>query len=235
MWKLIRKILKYIIIILTVIFLVFTVLGYAYYQQAIAMYPIEETIDEIRAQDNYVVISEISNDFLNAVVAVEDNGFYQRYGIDLVAISRALVTNIFSGEIVMGGSTITQQLSKNIFFTQEQFLIRKFAEVFMVYKLEDMYTKDEILELYVNINYYGDSFTGIKDASLGYFDVLPIDLNLAQASLLAGLPNAPSVYQLSNGLELAKKRQKIVLDYMVKFECITQTEADKAYKEDIGY
>lgn len=233
--KLIWKIIKNILVVAVVGCIVLLVIGYSYYRYAIEVKPVEITISRIMDDEEFVTLDQLDSDFINAVIAVEDNSFYQRNGLDFMSIIRAVMVNLLSGKIVMGGSTITQQLAKNIFFTQDQTFVRKFAEIFMIYDLESRYSKKEILAIYVNTNYYGDNYTGIKKAASGYFDCPPLDLTLAQASMLAGLPNAPSVYQLSSGFELAKLRQKTVLDYLVKFDYINQEQADSAYEEVLGY
>ena len=117
------------------------------------------------------------------------------------------MNNLQNKKIIGGGSTITQQLAKNMYFEQKKKLTRKIAEAFVTLDLEDKYSKSEILELYINIIYFGDGFYGIKDACNGYLDKNPSDLNLYEATLLAGIPNAPSVYQLSNNSKYTYQRQ----------------------------
>jgi membrane peptidoglycan carboxypeptidase len=119
-----------------------------------------------------------------------------------------------------------------LYFTQEQRFSRKIAELFVAFDLEKNYSKEEILELYCNMIYYGDGYYGIREASLGYFNKEPKDLTLAEASLLAGLPNAPSLYSPTKNLELAHKRQSAVLTQMLKYEYITEeqkTEIENNY------
>lgn len=126
-----------------------------------------------------------------------------------------------------GGSTITQQTARLMYFTQEQRFSRKVAELFVAFDLEKNYSKDEILELYINMIYYGDGYYGIKEASLGYFNKLPKDLNLSESSMLAGLPNAPSAYSPNKNISLAQKRQSTVLNAMVKYEKITTQQKEE--------
>lgn len=133
---------------------------------------------------------------MDAVVAVEDHRFEQHWGIDLIAIGRAAWNNLISWSLREGGSTITQQLAKNMYFTQEKSFIRKIAEMFMAFRLENTYTKDKILELYVNSIYFGDGYYCVRDASRGYFGKEPIDMTGYESTLLAGIPNAPSVAAL---------------------------------------
>ena len=125
-----------------------------------------------------------------------------------------------------GGSTITQQLMKNEYFTQEKKLERKFAEIFAAWDIEKQYSKEDIFELYVNTIYFGSGYYGIYDAAEGYFGKEPSELNEYEAVMLAGLPNAPSAYSPDTSPELAKQRMRQVLDRMVECEVIDQTEAD---------
>lgn len=127
---------------------------------------------------------------------MEDHRFEQHWGIDLIAIGRAAWNNLISWSLREGGSTITQQLAKNMYFTQEKSFIRKIAEMFMAFRLENTYTKDKILELYVNSIYFGDGYYCVRDASRGYFGKEPIDMTGYESTLLAGIPNAPSVAAL---------------------------------------
>ena len=161
---------------------------------------------------------------MDAVVAVEDHRFEQHWGIDLIAIGRAAWNNLISWSLREGGSTITQQLAKNMYFTQEKSFIRKIAEMFMAFRLENTYTKDKILELYVNSIYFGDGYYCVRDASRGYFGKEPIDMTGYESTLLAGIPNAPSVYSLTVNPDLAKQRQQYVIQQMVRYGYISEDE-----------
>lgn len=204
-------------------------IGYREYTVATQGMPIEKKVEEIQSDKNYVRIEEINKDFINAIVAIEDHRFYKHDGIDYIAIARATIKNIVAGDIVQGGSTITQQLAKNMYFNNEQKLKRKVAEVFVAEKLEKNYSKEEILELYANIIYFGDGNYGIKEASEGYFNKSPKALTTDEATLLAGLPQAPSRFALSKNYEAAKKRQKQVLEAMVLNGYLTPYLADAAF------
>ena len=149
----------------------------------------------------------------------------QECGIDIIAIARAAWNNIKSWSLREGGSTITQQLAKNLYFTQERSFIRKAAEVFMAFRLERTYSKDEILELYVNSIYFGDGYYCVRVASEGYFGKEPADMTDDEATLLAGIPNAPSVYSLTANPDLASQRQQYVLQQMVKYGYLGEEEA----------
>lgn len=199
---------------------VLTFMGYSEYKNSLAQQDLPDKIQEIQNQQNYISIQDISPVYLDAVVAVEDHDFYHHSGIDIESIGRAILTNLKEGALVEGGSTITQQLAKNLYFSQDKDFVRKIAEFFMALKIEDIYSKDEILEVYVNSIYFGDGYYGIEEASLGYFGVPAGALSDEQAIVLAGIPNAPSVYSLSNNPELAKQRAYQVLGQMVKYDFI---------------
>lgn len=177
---------------------------------------------------NYTKIDWIAPDLKNAIIAVEDSRFYSHIGIDLTAIARAALVNLQYGEVTQGGSTITQQLVKTLFLSQEQTIDRKIEEVMLALNLEARCSKDEILEYYLNSIYFGSGFYGITDAASGYFGKTPGQLTLPEAAMLAGLPNAPSLYSPYEDFTLAKKRQFIVLDAMVKNGFISAELADDA-------
>ena len=130
------------------------------------------------------------------------------------------------GRMAAGGSTISQQLAKNLYFTQERSFIRKAAEMFMAFRLEQTYTKDEILELYVNSIYFGDGYYCVRDASEGYFGKEPGEMTDYESTLLAGIPNAPSVYSLTANPDLAEQRQQYVLQQMEKYGYLDAQEAN---------
>ena len=233
-----------IVLILLAIIIVSALLtssGYNMYKKAINEISLDAKVNEIKKQDSYTKINEMPEMYKNAVVAVEDHRFYKHKGVDYIAVVRAIVTNIGKRELVEGGSTITQQLAKNTYFSQNKQLVRKIAEAFMAKQYEKSYSKDDILELYANYSYFGDGYYDIKSASMGYFNKLPKDLNEFEATLLAGIPNAPSVYAPTVNYDLAIKRQKKVLDDMVKYgyisdikknEIIGQSETYRKYFED---
>ena len=135
--------------------------------------------EKIKDKENYLKLNEIPRSLRQAIISVEDSKFYTHKGYDLTGILRATITNVEAGEIEEGGSTITQQLVKNLFLTQEQSLTRKFEELFLAMSMEKNFTKDQILELYLNTIYFGSGYYGIYDASIGYFGVEPKDLTVA--------------------------------------------------------
>lgn len=178
-----------------------------------------------------IAITEVPKVVQNAFIAVEDKRFRKHHGIDLIRSTKALILNVTkTGR--QGGSTITQQLVKNAFLTSERTFKRKITEAILAIEMERIYTKDEILEYYLNTINFGRGAYGIKNGSLKYFGVLPKDLTIAQAAILASIPKSPSKYsQLKNALE----RQKIVLESMYTGGFITKDEYNKALKEKITF
>ena len=235
MKKVIGKILIVIFIVLLSFGLIIAGTGYNMYKEAIGKTPLDEKVAQIKEKDNYTTLDEMPDIYKKAVVAVEDHRFYTHGGIDIIAIGRAIWNDIKAMSFVEGGSTITQQLAKNIYFTQEKELTRKVAEVFMAFKIEDKYNKNEILELYLNTSYFGDGYETVKEASRGYFGKEPLELTDYEAVMLAGIPNAPSVYAPTVNLDLAKQRTKQVIDAMVKYDVITQDEANRILKDGENY
>lgn len=191
-------------------------LGYMEYREAIEKAPLPAKVEECRSQDNYVTTQEISPYFLDDIVAVEDRRFYEHGALDPVAFTRAVVTNIREGRLSEGGSTITQQVAKNLYFSNAKRFTRKVAEAFVARDLEESYTKNEILELYCNIIYFGQSCYGVKSASLTYFDKEPIDLTYQEAAVLAGIPQAPSVYNPIDNPEKSQERTEAVLNILTE-------------------
>ena len=206
--------------------------GYNMYKEAIQNEPLEQKVEEIKQKINYTQINEVPKIYQNAVIAVEDHRFYSHNGIDIIAIGRAFVNDIKAMSFVEGGSTITQQLSKNIYFTQEKQITRKIAEVFMAFEIEKNYSKEEILELYLNTSYFGDGYYTVKEASLGYFGKEPNKMTDSESIMLAGIPNAPSVYSPTKNPELAKQRQKQVVEKMIKYGYLEESEAIEILNEE---
>ncbi len=195
-------------------------------------FPIESANEKLR-RTNYTKIENISDTMKKAIISVEDNRFYNHHGFDFTAIVRATLVNIQSGEIEEGASTITQQLVKNLYLSDEQTMVRKIEELIMSLNLETRCSKDEILELYLNSIYFGSGYYGITDAAKGYFGKTPDNLTLPEAAMLAGLPNAPSLYSPYEDFKMAKKRQFIVLDTMVKNGYIDKSLAEDAKRAPI--
>lgn len=227
---------KFLIVIILIVLSILTLLigqGYKMYKEAISTMPLSQKVESIKSQKDYTSLSEIPKIYTVAVISVEDHRFEKHHGIDVIAIARAAFNDIRTMSFVEGGSTITQQLAKNMYFTQEKKITRKIAEVFMSYEIEKNYSKDEILELYVNTIYYGNNYYNIKSASLGYFDKLPKDLNSSECTMLAGIPNAPSLYNPKATTKLAKQRQKQVIQKMIKYGNLNKEDANKILDKNI--
>lgn len=163
-----------------------------------------------------------------AFIAAEDRRFYQHNGVDLWGIGRALVTNLRERSVREGASTITQQLARTVFLSQDRTLIRKLKEAALAYKLERQLSKEQILEQYLNYVYLGASAYGVADAAWVYFSKTPDQLNLPEAALIAGLPPAPSIYTPLVNPDLALQRRSLVLERMQQAGFITRTEREKA-------
>ena len=182
-----------------------------------------------------VKLADVNPVAIQATIAIEDRGFYTNPGFDVAGILRALIDNIRAGHVVGGGSTITQQLAKQQFLTPEQSYSRKVKELALAYELSQTYSKDQILELYLNKSFYGSQSYGIEAASLSYFQLPASKLDLAQASMLAGLPQAPTEWNPVLHPDAAKLRQAEVLRAMVRSDYITQEDMDKAMAEKLDY
>ncbi|MCI6099959.1 MAG: penicillin-binding protein 1A [Selenomonas sp.] len=189
-------------------------------------------IANIHADENRepVKIAQVPKDLQNAFVAVEDNRFYDHMGIDPRGIARAIYANLRGRTVTEGGSTITQQLAKNAYLTQDRTLKRKIQEVFLALQLERQYTKQEILELYLNQIYFGQGAYGVQAAAQTYFGKNVEDLDLDECAMLAGIPKSPNYYSPQNNLQAAQERKATVLDQMAKYGYITETEAAKTKK-----
>ena len=232
--KIIRNILITVVLIGIVVGGIFVKNGYDMYKNALEKIPLEVKISSIKEKTMYAKIDEIPQIYKDAVISVEDHRFYKHNGVDIIAIGRAFINDIKAIDFVEGGSTITQQLAKNIYFTQEKKITRKIAEVFMAFEIEKEYDKDQILELYLNTSYFGDGYYTVKEACKGYFNKELNEMTDYECILLAGVPNAPSVYAPTKNSELAIQRQKQVMNKMVEYEYLTQEEANKILEQN-GY
>lgn len=230
--KLIRRLLLLIITVILIAGGILAYKGYKIYKEVLEKTSVADKVAEIKAKENYTELKDLPDFYKNAVIAVEDRRFYKHGPIDPIAIARAVFVNIKSWKLQEGGSTITQQLAKNIYFTQEKSALRKVAEMYMAYEIERNCDKDTILELYLNTSYFGDGYYCVKDASEGYYGKEPKEMNRNEASMLAGIPNAPSAYCPTKHLNLAKQRQVQVLDKMVKYKFITEQDKTDILQED---
>ncbi len=179
-------------------------------------------------------INKVPQNLQNAFIAAEDNRFYEHIGIDPIGIFRAIFANLTNRGIAQGGSTITQQLAKNAFLSQEQTLKRKIQEAMLALEIEHKYSKKEILEMYMNQIYFGQGAYGIQTAAKTYFNKDVNELTLTQCAILAGLPKSPNYYSPFNNLNEAKKRKNVVLDQMVKYGYVSAAEAEDAKNQDLG-
>lgn len=224
--KIIKRTLLFLVVILLVAIGVQIKGGYDRYIAALNEKPLETAISELQSKENYTKYDEIPKIYFDALVAVEDRRFYEHNGFDIKGTARAIYNDIKARKWIEGGSTIAQQLAKNLYFPNDDTLERKIAEIFMALKIEREYEKEDVLEFYVNGIYYGSGYYTIHDASMGYFGKLPADMNDYECTLLVGIPNAPSIYSLNVRPDLAEQRQDKVLECMVELEYVTEEEAD---------
>lgn len=196
-----KKIIFRLFVIIILIALVFcgfyAYQGYKVYQDVIEEKNIEQRVAELQNKEDYVKLDETADVYVELVVESEDHRFYQHHGVDYIGLTRAMLTNLATWSYKEGGSTITQQLAKNLCLSFEKSLDRKFAEVFIAWQLERDYSKDEILEMYLNITYLGEGNYGIKAASNYYYNVEPSQLTKEQAEVLVRTLKSPSVYNPS--------------------------------------
>ncbi len=228
--KVVKRIIIFIILVVLFAGVILTYQGYAIYREALDKISVKDKVAELQAEENYIQFEKLPKFYLDSVVAVEDRRFYDHGALDYIGIARATWTNVKSFELKEGGSSITQQVAKNVYFTQEKTALRKIAEVFMAFEIERNCDKNTILEMYVNTSYFGSGYYGIKEAANGYYDKEPIDMNKYESSMLAGVPNAPSVYAPNKNPDLASQRQRQVLEKLVKYEYITEEEKEEILK-----
>ena len=202
-------------------------------QKMFMLFTIENTVKERTAGMEWTPLPDIPTAMQQALVAIEDHDFYRHGAVDMGGILRATFVNISAGEIVQGGSTLTQQLAKNMFLSQEQTMSRKVYEVMFSLMLEDKFSKDQILEMYFNTTYFANGATGITAAARSYFGKTPSEMNLAECSVIASLPYAPSALNPYENPEGCKKRQHLVLDTMVKRGFIGETVANAAKEKTV--
>lgn len=185
------------------------------------------------ANREVVPLDKISPDLKRAVLAIEDSYFFDHPGINPGGVGRALLVNWRSGSVVEGGSTLTMQLVKNIFLSQQRKFSRKVAEAVLAIRSEQILTKDQILEMYLNQVYWGHNNYGVETAAQSYFGKSAAELNLAESAMMAGLIPAPQYYSPFLNMKVAKQRQEIVLDRMRELGWITPQEADVARQQEI--
>ena len=202
-------------------------------KSANSFYMYDNNNEIFNKEDNWVSIKEISPNLINATISIEDKHFYNHVGFDYLRIMKAMTVNIKNMKNLEGASTITQQLAKNLFLDFDKTWERKIEEAWLTIKLESNFTKNEILEGYLNTINYGGVF-GIENASIYYFGKSAKDLNLAEASILAGIPKSPTYYSPITNYDNAKMRQKIILNAMVNNKFINESEKEKAISEKLN-
>lgn len=185
--------------------------------------------------DSWVSLDNCNSNIIEATISVEDKNFYKHFGFDFLRITKALLINLSSKSIRQGASSITQQYAKNLFLDFEQSWKRKWKEMWLTFELEAHYSKDEILEGYLNTINYGHGMYGISNASKYYFGKEVKDLSLGEASILAGIPNSPSNYSPVDNYNLSKERQKVVLNRMYNNGYISKEEMNAAYNEKLVF
>lgn len=193
-----------------------TLSGYELYREAVEAAPVSEKLEEIQGKENFTSYEELPQRYIDAVIAAEDRRFFRHHGFDIFATSRAAWHNIEAMSLIEGGSTITQQLAKNMYFTQEKEFSRKVAEIFVSKELEELCDKETLFELYVNSIYFGSGYYSVYDAAQGYYSKMPCELNDYECTMLAGVPNAPSVYSPDVNPTLAEERRQQVLECMAE-------------------
>ena len=195
----------------------------------------DELVTELHMERRiFVPLAQMPQALRDAVIATEDRRFYHHWGIDPIGIARAIAQNYRRGRIVEGGSTITQQLTKVLFLTPDKSLERKMKEVVLALELERRYSKDRILEMYLNQVYFGHGAYGVEAAARTYFGKSVSELNVRESALLAGLPRAPTSYSPFEHADLAKRRREVVLRRMVEYGALKEPEAKRLTRSDLG-
>lgn len=192
------------------------------------------SVNDFTKHDGYLSFDEIPPYIINAFVCIEDETFWTNNGYNLKSMARGIYVSVSSGgDNIQGGSTITQQLIKNTYLTQEQSIVRKVKELFIAVKFNDKYTKKQIMEFYINNCYYANNCYTIESASLLYFGLKPADLTLSQSAYLCAIPNSPTAFNPLKNPKAAIKRRDLILEKMLERGCITQKEYNEAIAEEI--
>lgn len=242
--KYINKFLKILILIIFAIIIIdISFYVYAYITPKFPIYTNNNiTYYDINGNDmfnsnnnDYVKLDEISPDVINAIVSIEDKNFYKHNGFDFLRIAKAMVINITSGKIKQGASTISQQYVKNLYLTFDKTWKRKIKEAFLTIELETHYSKEEILEGYLNTINFGAGCYGIKNASNYYFNKEPKDLTIEEATLLVGIPKSPTYFNPITNYDNSKGRQYDVIYSMYKNNYISKNDIDKIYNKELNF
>lgn len=194
---------------------------------------VEETINTLREDPDWLPLSRIPQHTRKALLAIEDHDFYTHGGLDISGIFRAFLTNLQAGEVQQGGSTLTQQMVKNVFLSSEQTLTRKAEEAALSLWIEHKYSKDEILEIYFNSTYFGAGAYGLHDAAQTYLGKSPSLLNLPESAMLAALPYAPSALNPYENPSGCAKRTRLVLQEMMKYGYIGNMELQTSLEQGV--
>lgn len=237
MIKIVKNIFLWLLLLLVVAGLaigaVYGVKGYRAFRQALEEEPLEQKVASVQNRASYTALEQMPEIYPKTVIAAEDHRFYSHQGVDYLGLIRAIWNNIRLGELREGGSTITQQLAKNLYFSNTRSAERKIAEAFMARELEKNLEKDEILEFYINVIYYGGGQYCLYDAAQFYLGKTPMDLTDGECALLAGLPNAPSAYAPHVHPELAEQRRQQVIDKMVRYGVVSEEQAQMIRAEKV--
>ncbi len=241
--KIIKKIIKLFVVVIVVLFIFcFTFYGYSKLSlkleiknaNNISLYDKDGNVFFVgNGTNEWISLEDISANLVNATISTEDKNFYKHFGFDIPRILKAGWTNIINGKTLQGASTISQQYVKNLFLDFDKTWERKWNELWLTLNIELHYSKDEILEGYLNTINYGHGMYGVMNASKFYFGKSAKDLDLAEASMLVGIPKSPSNYSPLINYELSKERQYLVLSLMEKNGYITKEEMQDAYNEEI--
>lgn len=230
MKKVLKVVLRILLVLVALVVLVtgfFAIKGAVLWNNSKNELSVTQAAENIRADEKFVRFDDLPQFYVNAVISVEDRRFYKHNGISVKSIIRAALYDVKTKSLEQGGSTITQQLAKNVWFSEEKKMERKFAEVFAAFSLESELSKNEIFELYVNTIYFGSGYYGIGEAAEGYFGKEPSELSEYECAMLAGLPNAPSIYSLDENPELAEQRLELVLQAMRDNNKLSENEAQE--------
>lgn len=242
--KYINKFLKILILIIFAIIIIdISFYVYAYITPKFPIYTNNNiTYYDINGNDmfnsnnnDYVKLDEISPDVINAIISIEDKNFYNHNGFDFLRIAKAMIINITSGKIKQGASTISQQYVKNLYLTFDKTWKRKIKEAFLTIELETHYSKEEILEGYLNTINFGAGCYGIKNASNYYFNKEPKDLTIEEATLLVGIPKSPTYFNPITNYDNSKSRQYDVIYSMYKNNYISKSDIDKIYNKELDF
>lgn len=193
-WRIVRMTLLLAIVATLIVTVPIIKTGYDMYKDATTHTSLQVRMERLKSDENYVSLEVISPEFLTQVIDSEDRRFYTHNGINLISTTRAMIKNVMAGSTVEGGSSITQQLAKNMYFSFEKRYERKVAELFVAFDLEKIATKDEILEMYCNIAYFGEGCYGIREATLHYYDLEPLQISSEQAASLVKTLKSPNYY-----------------------------------------